>query len=397
MSKDNSLKEPVPLLTGTNFSQWVRRMGCLLISKDLDQVVGFDADTFAPSRSAPTLDVELKKLDRKAKAIIELRLSDSILVLGQAPTTSHALWKSLHQIYQRNSMAALVTALKTLMSTVKQPNQSVSEYVAAVQTNAIAVKNAGLAVEEKMIVAIVLANVPEDYNKVLTALDTLDDVPLQKAMAMLLNAEMQANTDESHNVEANAVQALKAEIVSLKDKLKSRSRTSSQSTCSIPYHRHPGGDDACFSLHPELRPKNSNKTIQNFVYPLPCALSARSESQDACVEILADSGCSNHMFKNYQDFLNYQNVDGPPIELGDNSKIKSKGQGSVSFKIGDIDFTTHNVLHVPALGKNLFSLGQSTDSGTKYLLDGKYMTIVEYQPDTFVSTYQATSPSQLIP
>jgi hypothetical protein len=77
----DSTKDAVPLLTGSNFSQWTRRMGSYLVSKELDHVVGLDLETFAPTSHAPTLDVELKRLDRKAKALIELRLSDSVLVI----------------------------------------------------------------------------------------------------------------------------------------------------------------------------------------------------------------------------------------------------------------------------------------------------------------------------
>jgi hypothetical protein len=80
---ENKVKDSVPLLMGSNFSQWVRRMGCFLVSKDLEHVVGFDLESFAPSAKAPTIDANLKKLDRKAKAIIELHLSDTILVMAQ--------------------------------------------------------------------------------------------------------------------------------------------------------------------------------------------------------------------------------------------------------------------------------------------------------------------------
>ena len=381
MGGQDNTRECVPLLTGTNYSQWARRMGCHLVSKDMEHVVGFDPESFAPDAHAPTLDVDLKKLDRKAKALIELRLSDAILVVARTASSSHDLWKILHDTYQRSTMAALVTAIRKLMSTVKRPEQSVSEYVAAVQTNALAVTDAGVAVEEKLVVAITLANATAQFGKVLTALDTLDDVPLRKATAMLLNAEAEADSDDAPSIGANSVHALRAEITTLKEQLKHGARAAGQSTCSIPHHRHPGGDDACYVRHPELRPRNGNTPRSNAVYSVSCALSARHADRDHAVDTLADSGCSNHMFKRTEDFTRYEHTHASPIQLGDNSTISSAGRGSVSFRIGADDFTTDNVLHVPALGKNLFSLGQSTGTGTKYLLDGNHMIV--YARDHF--------------
>jgi len=111
-------KDQVPLLTGINFAQWSLRMGCLLVDKDLDDVVGFDLVTFAPNQDAPTLeDADAVKRDRKAKAKIQLRLSDTVLVMAQTASTSHALWKILHNTYQRSTTAALVASFKTLVAT----------------------------------------------------------------------------------------------------------------------------------------------------------------------------------------------------------------------------------------------------------------------------------------
>ena len=58
------------------------------------------------------------------------------------------------------------------------------DYIATVQTNALAVRNTGAAFEEKLVVAVIFGNLPEHYSEVATALDTLDVVTISKATAM---------------------------------------------------------------------------------------------------------------------------------------------------------------------------------------------------------------------
>lgn len=372
----------VPLLTGdANFPQWVRRMACLLISKNLHDAVGMDPRTFAPKAKAPDInDTGMAMSDLKAKALIELRLSDATLIYAEEATSAHGLWKTLHATFQRSSIAARVTALKALIATSKQPEQSINDYVVLLRNRAAAVANAGIKVGDDLLVGITLANLPEEYTAVVISLDTIDDLTMSKVTNTLLNAEKTLVNHETTRVEGNTVTLLQREIAALK-----AASTKPKSTCSISWHRHAGGDDNCYAKHPELNPRNKLTKPQPYdsAYFLSLAptcssaLTARQQSD----WVLADSGCSNHMFHDRSVFRSYQPLNGPSVNLGDDTTIPSSGMGSVTFAIGDRKIDTDNVLHVPDLGKNLFSLGQSTGKGIKYLLDGKSMII--YRKDHF--------------
>jgi gag-polypeptide of LTR copia-type len=162
----------LPILDGTNFNQWKRRMGCLLISKDFENVVGFDYNTFLPLPEQPTLVGEDIHKDRKAKAIINLGISDSVATLTQTSASSHELWKQLHATYNRSSMAAVAAALKTFIHTNKGDCQSITDYIASAQQNATALKNTGVPLDDKVIIALILSNLPQEYDDVITALYT---------------------------------------------------------------------------------------------------------------------------------------------------------------------------------------------------------------------------------
>ena len=46
---------------------------------------------------------------------------------------------------------------------------------------------------------------------------------------------------------------------------------------------------------------------------------------------LIDSGASNHMATSRESFSSFQSFDGPSIQMGNNSKVKTKGKGSIKL------------------------------------------------------------------
>ena len=46
---------------------------------------------------------------------------------------------------------------------------------------------------------------------------------------------------------------------------------------------------------------------------------------------LIDSGASNHMAASIESFSSYQSFDGPSIQMGNNSVVKTKGKGSIQL------------------------------------------------------------------
>ena len=71
---------------------------------------------------------------------------------------------------------------------------------------------------------------------------------------------------------------------------------------------------------------------------------------------LIDSGASNHMAASRESFSFFQSFDGPSIQMGNNSKVQTKGKGSVKLEHGRFK----DVLFVPSLASNLLSIYQMT-------------------------------------
>ena len=75
---------------------------------------------------------------------------------------------------------------------------------------------------------------------------------------------------------------------------------------------------------------------------------------------LIDSGASNHMAASRESFSSFQSFDGPSIQMGNNSKFKTKGKGSIKIEHGRFK----DVLFVPSLASNLLSVYQMTHTGS---------------------------------
>jgi hypothetical protein len=376
---DMNDKNLVPIFDGTNFQAWCRRMTNHLLQKDYEDIVGFDLDTLAPKNTPPMLltsSIEEKasatKCDRKAKATIEHRLSDSVLsVIGKC-STSYDLYKSLHANYQRTTMAAMVSSLKTLVKTTKEPSESMQSYIGRIQTNAEALKNSGFTLE-MIPVAMLLANVGDDYANTNAALDTLDTVSMTKASQMLLNAELSIVTPDPTAITAARaeINLLKAQVAALTTKPQIKNKFTG-TPCSIHGPRSTHDDAHCFTQHPELKSAFNNTGISTKLYTavpvLACTPSTNSNWY-------IDSGCGQHMDNDNSSMRDYESTQGPMIQMGDDTIISCIGTGTsfVELETGLTELS--NVLHVPKLTKKLLSPGQSTRNGIKFWFDGDTCTI----------------------
>ena len=75
---------------------------------------------------------------------------------------------------------------------------------------------------------------------------------------------------------------------------------------------------------------------------------------------LIDCGASNHMAASRESLSSFQSFDGPSIQMGNNSKVKTKGKGYVKLEHGRFK----DVVFVPSLASNLLSIYQMTHTGS---------------------------------
>ena len=85
---------------------------------------------------------------------------------------------------------------------------------------------------------------------------------------------------------------------------------------------------------------------------------------------LLDSGATSHMCDNRQLFENYENLENAiPIRLGDGHVVYGIGRGKIAVLAFNgnywVEWNLINVLHVPKIKINLFSMGSALAKGIR--------------------------------
>jgi transposase InsO family protein len=360
----------IPKLQGSDdFPQWKRRMIAVLQDKDYDLVISYDQQTFHPI-SGKTLDPINSRIDMKAKGLIELNVSDSILPHITSELTANDYWIKLHDMFQSSSLSAVVCRLRNLVS-CSQGGMAIQEYIGMVEQRARDLRGCGIEICDRLVCALVIANLDSRFSAVATALDSQDfeSLPISKITSVLLNEESRQG-QELTNFQPHAM-------------------ISRRLRCRIhPQLSHT--NDQCFTQHPHLRPKDwkprqlkySSDKQQEFS-SYSCALSA-STSFSSHSEWYFDSGCSSHMVSDISELSQFKKTSqGTSVQLGDDSIIPSAGVGECVLKLGEHKVKLNNVLLVPDLKKNLISPGEATKSGLAFLMSGDYLTVFDekgFQP-----------------
>jgi len=89
-----------------------------------------------------------------------------------------------------------------------------------------------------------------------------------------------------------------------------------------------------------------------------------------------NSGCSYHMIPKKHWFLNYQEINGGKVLLGNDHECRVLGIGDIRLKMHDGSCRTlSSVRHVPELKRNLISLGNLDRNGYNFKGDGGVLRV----------------------
>jgi gag-polypeptide of LTR copia-type/Integrase core domain/GAG-pre-integrase domain len=108
-----------------------------------------------------------------------------------------------------------------------------------------------------------------------------------------------------------------------------------------------------------------NEGTSSYLFLATATATAYIASEEDKYKWIIDSGASNHMTPHREMFTTYECFNGNDLEikLGDHSKIYAKGKGTIEMELNvndkQITGTISNVLHVPELRTNLFSIDKA--------------------------------------
>ena len=93
-------------------------------------------------------------------------------------------------------------------------------------------------------------------------------------------------------------------------------------------------------------------------------MAGHSPTGNETITWIVDSGASSHMTPNKHQLVDYEEFFEPElITIGDGKKLKAFGHGNVHFRTSEFTGTLINVLWIPDLKANLFSVGRAMEMG----------------------------------
>jgi hypothetical protein len=370
-------------LNDNNYGTWAPRVTMLLTLEKCMRMVteGLGAE--------PTPeDIEM---DENAKAVIGAYLSDSLLPTFKAAPSAKALWDTLAATFSRQNHTRRLTLRRELTSMKKQQSETMSMYFARAQQLREDLQGADQDIGEDEVVCAVLSGLPRQYDVAVAIMEQADSaLTMDDCLSKLLVVEHKLGKDSD---EPSAFFS-KADFRQSGGGSGSRGGFRSGSSNSYQDNRICWKCGKAGHLRRDCKQYQEQHTTSASVSFAAHVASAVSISAEATADWLLDTGASCHMTPDKAMFANYRATDQltpgnlPTVRIADGNKAAVAG-------IGDVILVTRvegqlrtrrllNVMHVPDLQQNLFSVTALTRDGDRQLyldMTGDNCEIMVYRPD----------------
>ena len=173
-AEDNNSR--VQKLTGENYYDWKFDMRMLLIGKGVWDIVTGDEvlDEEAPNKEK----LSFKKRENIALSTICLAINQGLKIYVRSAKTSKEAWDALGNHFEEKSLSRKIKYRRQLYALRKGKEITMTEHINKLKTIAEHLEALDDAVLEKDLVMILISSLPEDYNNLITTLETLNEEKL---------------------------------------------------------------------------------------------------------------------------------------------------------------------------------------------------------------------------
>ena len=368
---------------GKNFHLWKFKMQMILEDKDLWSIVCGEEVEPADDGPAAASIPKSRKRARKAYATICLSLGDNQLSLVRSAQTAREAWQKLESHYETKSLANKLFLRKQYFSATMSEGDTMMEHINKMRSLAEQLASVGAQVSEDDKVTTLLCSLPESYNNLIVALESrADDLTIEFVSARLLHEERrrcEVSSDSSIAVEkALAATMERPSVQKQKSGIKKGKCFNS-------------GKKGHFARDCRKPKKSNEKHEQQAHFTETADMNAlfwgsSNTNNDECSIWYIDSGASQHMSCNKSWIKNYNEFSVPEsVRLGDNRTVEALGKGSIWLRVKADGKYIHaelsEVLYVPSLAKNLFSVRAVVDKNLTVIFKDEKCTILNSNGD----------------
>ena len=357
-----------------NWATWKFQMEHLLKAKGLWRMIT-EEDTLPADANAAAQN-EFTKRREKAFSMVVLNVSTPQLYLITSCQTPKEAWTTLKGHFERDTLANKLFLKKKYFRCEMKEGNSLTEHLKQMKELTDQLAAIGAVIEEEDQIVTLLGSLPPSYATIVTALETkIDNLSLKFVQQALINEEQKrVNATDNSGTTSGGAAAMSSQLRgNVQDGSKAVGAGQSTWRCyKCGKEGHIKRDCPSLKNKPKKKThKAKNVMLEDEDASSESAFVARGEGSDKPqqVEWLIDSGASKHMtcdqeiLQEYQQFSKAQSV-----KLGDGRVVDALGIGNVNmkmtFKSSNVkDVTMYDVLYVPKLSGNLFSVGAATKKG----------------------------------
>jgi hypothetical protein len=382
-----------------NWATWKFQLEHLLRAKGLWGFVTGN-ETLAAGAN-PQAQAEFQRRGDRAFSTVVLHVSPKQLYLITSCKSTKEAWDTLRNNYERETLGNKLFLKKSYYRTMMPEGMPVQEHLKNMKELGDRLAAIGAPIPEEDQMVTLLGSLPLSYSTLVTALEArVDDLTLKFVQQALINEEQKRNDTSDGKSSSGACSAMASRTYGHTGSTGSSQNPSWKGggTAAAPVTQRkknsPGKSIKCYGCSgfghikrdcPSKKRQsssNSSHRAQNVNMPNPdtddasgetwqdgngIAFSAQVGKRKTGGTWLVDSGASKHMTYEKEHLTNYLHFRKPQlVGLGDGRSVDALGVGNIhlnmAFKTGKpMLITMHNVLYVPKLAANLFSVGAAAE------------------------------------
>lgn len=361
----------LPVLQPENFTEWKIKITSLLKAKGLYFLVEKTATDHEKQ------DKEYDKVNEEAKTIIYSSLDGRATQAAGVCSEAHELWLKVTGLYEGSKNDLTGIAMSRFMEISKQRQEKISDYLGRYEIALNNLKQTGQTVDMTLAVYVLTKTLPLNIKDGIRVWRTMNP----KGTIDQLVSHIRANFREEDAVQ-DANNAAFLGVSKFESNWKNRNNPNSRykrnttggnnnyksanSGLSCSYCKKDGHNyTSCFKL------KRENENRKNpHKHQAHMALQRSYHVYEQYLPIkerdrwIIDSGATSHMTHTKEILLNYSKFDKPEeILVGDGEHIEAEGKGWL-FMCGEKGAKVlKNVLFVPSMTANLFSVKAALQDG----------------------------------
>lgn len=173
-------------LNNSNYSTWKYKMELILIKENLwekvmkirvvQDAVAAGANGAAAAAAATAEEVEWKKLDNKARALIGLAVEDDQLTHIRGKTTAWDSWEALRKYHEKATLSNKVHIMRQICNLKMAENGNAETHINEMSNLFQKLVDIGeKEISESWNVAMLLSSLPRTYDTLITALEAREE------------------------------------------------------------------------------------------------------------------------------------------------------------------------------------------------------------------------------